>query len=364
MDSHADKAGAAPKRQAVIYYLTGTGNSYRVASWMGDACRRHGVPARVIAIPHATPAEDLTPGDNQLLGLVTPTHGFTTPWLVLRFALGLPHGRGTRAFVTPTRAGAKFGPLFTPGMEGTAAYLLTLVLLLKGYNIRGVMGLDMPANWIVVHPGLSPVSAEAINARAATRVNFLMNRILAGERYLTGLLPLLLGLLILPVSVGYMLVGRFLLAKLFYASERCTGCGSCARACPAHAIRMWGANHPRPYWTFSCESCMRCMNFCPTQAVQASYPLAAALYFITTWPAGLILVNWLGRQWPPLARLGNPVTTVLVNYAYVLTATALTYLGFILLMRLPLVNRLFTAVTPTRYFRRYREPGTELKDIQ
>lgn len=349
--------------QAVIYYLSGTGNSYRVACWATAACQRHGAESRAIALPHAAPGTDLAPGRDALLGLITPTHGFTAPWLVLWFALRLPRGQGTHAFVVPTRAGAKFGPLFTPGLEGTAAYLLALVLWLRGYRVRGAMGLDMSSNWIVVHPGFSRATAEAINARAAARLAGFMEHLLAGERWFTSLVPLLLGLLLLPISLGYMLVGRFMLAKLFYASERCTGCGLCASACPAHAILIRGPGKPRPYWTFSCESCMRCMNFCPVQAVEASYPLAAALYFVTAWPLWLVAVNWLARQCSFLAGPGHTVATVILEYAYILAATALTYLMFFLLMRIHWLNRLVSQFTPTRYFRRYREPGTQLKDI-
>ncbi|HNX92878.1 MAG TPA: hypothetical protein PKI17_05075, partial [Syntrophomonas sp.] len=38
----------------------------------------------------------------------------------------------------------------------------------------------------------------------------------------------------------------------------------------------------RHYWTFHCESCIRCMNICPPQAVETSHSLAAIMIAVTT----------------------------------------------------------------------------------
>lgn len=349
-------------RQARVCYFTGTGNSYRVARWLEAACAERGIEAQVAAINQTDPHAVEAPGPATLLALTTPTHGFTAPWLMLRFVWRLPRGRGTHAVVIPTRGGGKLGAGFSPGMEGTAGYLLALLLWLKGYTVRGVWALDMPSNWTAVYPGYGRASAEAIIAHTESKMRARMARVLAGERVFAGGVCLLLGLLLLPVSAGYLLVGRFFFAKLFYASSDCTGCRLCAEACPAHAIRMRG-NPPRPYWTFACESCMRCMNICPTQAVEASYPLAVGLYFIANVPVWMLFLNWLGRQWPALAALNTLLIQVGLQYAYFLLALALTYAVFTLLLRVPFLNRLFTAVTPTHYYRRYHEPETRLRDL-
>ena len=52
------------------------------------------------------------------------------------------------------------------------------------------------------------------------------------------------------------------------------GCGLCVENCPNGALRLWGSDPARPYWTYSCESCMRCMGYCPEQAVEAGHSLA------------------------------------------------------------------------------------------
>ena len=349
--------------EAVFHFYTGTGNSYRAACWLRDACARSGVPARMVPVRSRTLREAEPTADGALVGLVTPTHGFTAPWLALCRAARLPHGRGAHAVIVPTRAGTKFGRVFLPGLEGTAGYLLALILALKGYRVRGVMALDMPSNWTEVHPGFAPAAARAIIARAEAKAGRFMETILRGGRRFAGFVPFALGLALAPVSLAFLLYGRFILGKLFYPSTRCTGCGLCARACPAGAIRMCGRRAPRPYWTLRCENCMRCMNFCPERAVEASYPLAVAMHVILSWTAWMTGLQLLTRHWPALSGLTGRWPLAALNYVYFLLVIAASYAVFHLLVRIRAVNRLLTALTLTTYMRRYREPDTTVKDL-
>ena len=188
-------------REARFYFFTGTGNSYRVAAWMADAARDEGVNVVLCAIESARPSHDLGTGEAVLLGLVMPTHGFTAPWAMLRFALRLPRRTRTHSLVVATRAGLKIGRVFTPGIEGTATYLIALILALKGYRVRGAIGVDMPSNWIALHPGLSPRAVAAIVARARISVARFIETILFGQRRFVGWGSLVFGLLTLPISL-------------------------------------------------------------------------------------------------------------------------------------------------------------------
>ena len=348
---------------ATIYVMSGTGNSFRAAAWMRDSARQHGADARLVHVGERRPAQDDEQGEHRLVGLVFPTHGFTAPWPVLRLASRLPRGGGTHAVVVPTRAGTKLGPLFLPGLEGTAGYLVALILALKGYRVRGVMGLDMPSNFMIAHPGFSEPSARAIVARARPKALAFIERILGGGRRFAGLIPLLLGLLLLPVSLGYALLGRFYLAKMMFANTRCTGCGLCAQRCPFRAIRMWGEKQPRPYWTFSCESCLRCMAFCPERAVESGHSLGVLLYFVTTVPVSVWALNWLVARLSLPAAANHVAVRLLLQYPYILLSLFLSYLAFTFLSRVSLVNRLFTWTTLVHYFRRYHEPDTAIEDL-
>ncbi len=65
--------------------------------WMAGAVRDTGIDVTVRPIGSACPSEEIGKGETALLGLVMPTHGFTTPLALLRLALRLPRGRKTHA---------------------------------------------------------------------------------------------------------------------------------------------------------------------------------------------------------------------------------------------------------------------------
>lgn len=349
-------------QDATFYFYTGTGNSYRVATWLAGAVREKGTPVKVSSIRSASPSEEIGAGKASLLGLVMPTHGFTTPWAMLRFALRLPRRGNTHAVVIATRAGSRIGSLYTPGFEGTATLLVTLILTLKGYRVRGTAGIDMPSNWIALHPGLSPDTVSGIVARAQRKAQRFMEAILSGERYFTWMM-FMLGLLVLPISLAYLAIGRLFLGKIFFASDRCTGCGLCAEHCPNQAIEMRNTKvGPRPYWTFRCESCVRCMAYCPVQAVEASHLLAVGVYFLANLIPLVSLLIQLAARVPALAFLGK-TPGWLIAWVNIIIVLDLLYPIFHLSLRVREFNWFFTHATLTHYYRRYHEPSTSLKDL-
>ena len=344
-----------------IYFMSGTGNSFRAATWMTKIANKKGISSKLHQISRYYEKSDSGEGLNDLLGVVLPTHGFTAPWHVIRYLLHLPHGRGKHAFVVATRAGTRIASIPFPGLEGTAGYLLALILIFKGYIVRGVMGLDMPSNWMSLHWGLNSINSKFIIDRAEVKADAFMTSIIEGRKVYRGILSLLLGLMLGPISLAYLVIGRFFLAKLFFASGSCTGCGLCAKSCTVKAIRMVGSNKSRPYWTFACESCMRCMGYCPSKAVEVSHSFAIVLYFVTTLPVSFYVLNGLSNI---LAiDLNVFLVKVLLDYICILVSFFVTYHILSWLIKVPLLNKLCTYTTFTNLYRRYHEPDTALKDI-
>ena len=349
--------------EGTLYFYTGTGNSYRVAVWMASAIRDAGGPVMVRPIESARLSEEIGRGSSALLALVMPTHGFTTPWAMLKFALRLPRRSGTHAVVVATRAGSRIGSTFIPGFEGTATALVALVLALKGYRVRGMVGIDMPSNWIALHSGLCADTVAGLVARAKERTASFMDAILSGGRSLTSWPLILLGLLLLPLSLAYLLIGRFYLSKLFFASNACTGCGLCAQRCPNGAIEMRGPGESRPYWTFHCQSCMRCMAYCPTQAVEASHLLGVGVYLLAGAIPTVAFPVWLAARVPVLAIVTLVPDWVIVS-VNAIVLLGLVYPVFHRALRIGRVNRFFTHATLTHYYRRYHEPETTPNDLR
>ncbi|MDP8225869.1 MAG: EFR1 family ferrodoxin [Candidatus Lernaella stagnicola] len=353
-----------------VFFMSGTGNSQRVARWLGEHAAGAGCRVAVAPIEEPVPEEQLGSDSEQLVGLVFPTHAFTAPLHMIRFALRLPRRRA-HAFVCATRAGARYWPLpymrWVPGLAGTGPFLIALILALKGYRVRGAMSVNMPSNWIAVHPGMGPDTTRRIIADAQPRVAGFLETILGGRRcWLTcnNAWELCTGLALLYVSLLYLVIGRFFLAKSLIANERCTGCGLCAEACPVGAIRLWGRGSKRPFWTYDCESCMRCMAFCPERAIEGGHSWIVLAYFLTTVPAATFLLTRLDDFLPGMATLQGTWIAAVLNLFYLYGAVAAASYLLWWLLGFRWINRAFTYTTLTRLYRRYHEPDTLLRDLR
>ena len=357
-----------PFKNAAIYFWSGTGNSYRVSTWMEKIAEKYVLNTQVFSIDKRNPREEMKSGNDSLIGIVFPTHGFTVPWHILKFVWNLPHSNATYAFCVATRAGLKFGPVFIPGISGSATFIIALILILKGYNVRGSMSVDMPSNWFSLHPIQGRKSHEAIIKRAERKVACFMERILSNSKVwfsINNLYEIIWGFLLSLISLAYLFMGRFFLAKLFFANKNCDGCGVCASYCSVEAIKMWGKEHPKPFWRYNCESCMRCAAFCPHNAIEAGHSWGVILYFISAVPISAYLFSWFNGYISGVGNLEEHWISDLLNLIYYYPAIFISYYIFNALIRIPTINWIFAHTTMTHlpFWRRYREPNTKLKNI-
>jgi len=351
-----------------VYCLSGTGNSLRAARWFEETTKGKGIDATVVPLESARPERELVDSHHQLAVFVFPTHGFTAPWKMIKFAFSMPRRKRVQAFCAATRGALKFGRFTVPGAAGTAALLIALILLLKGYRLRGITGLDMPSNWMSLYSGFSTENAPPYIEKRRAGARRIFRQVLAGKPHWASWSNawdlLVWGLPLAWLSALYLLFGRFFLAKLFFATNACTGCGQCAEHCPNNAIIMKGRRHPRrPYWMHDCESCMRCMAWCPSHAVEAGHSWAVILWLVTTLPGGAWALSRLAAQLPFIAGLENRFTILLADIAYFYASLFLSYAVFHRLLRLRWFNELFARTTLTRLYPRYHEPQTSLDDV-
>jgi len=358
--------------------MSGTGNTYRVSRWIEEIVNRDKIKSKVVMIEDADFHNDLNQGADLLLGLLFPTHGFMPPWSMIKFLFRMPKRADMPVMCVATRGGLKIGPLYIPGVSGFATFFAAIMMILKGYSVKAIFSLDMPSNFINFHWGLHPKNVDNISDRAKHRLKLLIPRILNSQRILftrnnlwESLWCVLLFWLLPIYPVLYLIFARMFMAKVMFSNNKCVGCGMCAKFCPNNAILMKDAGaKKRPYWTYHCENCLRCMGYCQKKAVEAGHSWAVLLYFITSVPVISYVWVWLHETFnffPAISGYWTIEVEYIFNFLlfviYFLSAVFLSYWIFWYLIRFPVFNTFFSLTTPTHYYRRYHQPETRLKHL-
>lgn len=259
-----------------IFFFSGTGNAKRIALWIYELAKEKNIECHLnnIATQQSDQFENTDKGN--LLIFISPIHGFNYPKITLDFIRHFPKGNN-HVILMNTRAGMKIGNWVTPGLTGIAFFLSSFWLRNKGYKIVGQIPYDMPSNWISLHPALNKKTVRYIHRTINSRVNDHFEKYLRGEKLFLSRKEIVQDVLIAPISALYYFIGRFIIAKTFYATHQCDNCGICIHGCPVSAIKQIDN---RPFWTIKCESCMRCMNFCPRKAIETSHGLLALTFIL------------------------------------------------------------------------------------
>ena len=356
---------------SLLYVLSGTGNTYRVACWIKDYFKKYKIETHLKSIGDADFQDDFHDSDRRLTAVLFPTHGFMPPWSMTKFLFRMPRQKKVPVMIVATRGALRIGSIKIPGAAGFANFFAALVLLFKGYDIRGFFSLDMAANMNNFHPSLTPKAVARISERTKEKIDFFLTPIISGKRVIftlnnlyEGIWTILLFWWIPIFPIIYLIYGKTTMAKIMFANNKCISCGSCTRICSNHAIEMkifFGKK--RPFWTYHCENCMRCMGFCKQKAIEAGHSWAILQYFLVTIPVVAKLFSWLTISTGLSFQIKNYWLWLLVDTLYFLPALFLSYWLFWILIRIPVVNSNFSKTTLTHYFKRYHEPETRLKDL-
>lgn len=343
----------------MIYYFSGTGNAKNAAEWIGNIAMTKKINTHIYNIDRFE--EIIIPSledGRTLIGFCFPTHGFGPAPLMLKFIVLFPALLNTDVFLLNTRAGLKLSKLYIPGISGLAQIVPAAILRSKGYRIVGMQPLDLPSNWISIHPGLRKKVYQSIFERCRRIINKFANNILTGKKAYKALLSIPIDLFISPISVGYYFIGRYAIAKTFIATNDCSNCGKCIEQCPLNAIKL---KSNRPFWTYKCESCMRCMNNCPQRAIETAHA-----YTVFIWYFGLsiivpfILYKAIGGNIFGLDKHStlNVILFYLLEMIFFLIIVFTGYEILHKLLRYNFFNRIikYTSLTSFKFWRRYKAP--------
>jgi len=341
----------------IVYYFSGTGNAKNSAYWICAEAGKLGIKADMIDISRIDVKNINPPSAGTIVGFCSPTHGFDFPEITRKFIRRFPSSNGADAFVLNTRAGVRLFKFVIPGLSGVLHYVSAIILLYKGYRITGLFPVDLPSNWISLHPAIGPAGTEIIYRKQKIKVTSFAEKILTGRPVYRALYDVLQDLIISPVTIGYILIGRFFLSKSYFASRECTGCMRCLKECPVSAITVVDG---RMFWTAKCESCMHCMNICPEKAIETPHGFMIAFFYLFSTllsaPLAYLVIN--SDPGTSLSFMNNGFIRFLIISVVVLPFYFMTYRIIHYLMKFRVLERVMTltSLTHLKLWGRYKAP--------
>jgi Pyruvate/2-oxoacid:ferredoxin oxidoreductase delta subunit len=241
------------------------------------------------------------------------------------------------------------------GYEGASGGEAARILKKKGYKVKIVDTIGLPENLTVIANPLPQEARDVLFARADKKLLAISSDIASGQS-------------VKAYKVGdwfatafgelfFTNLGRWQIGKHYVVDPSCSGCGLCARCCPAGAIRMRGG---RPVWSLSCDGCLLCFNLCPSKAIQFS-PLRLALFLALSVLILILSLNvtaglatnagFSGQPWDLLAVVAGVGLFLLLYRAALSAADALLRFLERSAMLAPLLR-----ASHTRRLGRYRAP--------
>ncbi len=232
---------------ATIYYFSATGNSLSIARKIAE-----GIGDCKVQSMAGSPPEEPVGGPDHPIGFVFPVYYIGLPRQVKRFVQELKILENTYCF-----AFVNYG-----GDGADTLGMLDDILKEKGAYLSYGTGAKMPGNYIVNYPAFAPDVVQKLIIDAMKKAEEAAAAIVGGK--------------LLPVKRRARLISRIVNQSTLYknisewdekftVTERCIGCGQCARVCLADNIKM---EKNRPTWQHHCERCVACIQWCPCEAIE------------------------------------------------------------------------------------------------
>lgn len=238
-----------------LKYFSGTGNSRKILDTCKDIFLEKECSATLASITEAPAINEAA----DLLGFCFPVYAFDLPRIAKKYLSELP------SFKTPNKAFL----LITAGASAESGFAVkegVRLLKSKGLDVVYSCVIEMPNNWTI---GMNPPSKEEaqniidVGVRMAKEI---AQDILGGaiRHHTFNYPPRYSRLGFYKDYYLFKWLGVTYMWRDYRVDETCNACGICEKVCPTRSIRM---NEGKPIWSSSCEQCMRCVNFCPKQAI-------------------------------------------------------------------------------------------------
>lgn len=242
------------RRQLMIFYFSGTGNSLYVAKNIGEHTKEKLVPIAA-AINNKAESYEYKLEDGEIIGFVYPIYAWAPPKMVIQFIkkMKLINYKNNYIFTVAT-CGKNVG---------NAIKLIGTSLNKKNLSLKSGFSVQMPSNYIIMGDVYTK-KVEQERLLQAEKVLHRINKVIADRN--EGVFEIEKGFMpgILTSIINPLFYLKGLDTKKFYASHNCTGCGVCESTCNCKNIRV----KKKPIWGKKCIQCLACINLCPTKAIQ------------------------------------------------------------------------------------------------
>lgn len=236
--------------KTVIYYFSGTGNSFAAARIIGEELGN----AELISAK-CSPA-DVSAKDAEVIGFVCPVYEWDVPDRMAAFIKDLKINPNAYIFMVATYV----------LIHGRCFETVDALLRQKGGYLSYGKPLRCVASQCTAYePFPSPKymvpRSEKMAHKIARDIAMLQKRSFPRMSAIT---RRLYGKMMVPfknVQVHY--------DKGFYASDTCVGCGLCSKVCSCHNITI---EDGKPVFHHKCVGCMSCVVYCPQKAIQFRTP--------------------------------------------------------------------------------------------
>lgn len=223
----------------IIFYFTGTGNSFKVAKDIAQALGE---------------CELVSMGKTYLLtetyeniGFVYPVYCGGLPGAVIEFAknINLKENKDSYLFAVSTS-----------GASGGGLPNLNKLLATNGGKLRYGKDVKCYANYVCLYGMENTVAEKAKKQDEATKVVI--------EEIKSKKSDLNFKNNIMSLAHGLFIGNSKKSDKNYNINSNCNGCGICSKVCPVSNIVM---KDEKPTFKGNCEQCVACIQWCPQEAI-------------------------------------------------------------------------------------------------
>lgn len=233
--------------KTIIYYFSGTGNSLKVAKDIANELKN----TELIQICKSNMV--INKATSNKIGVIFPVYVCGMPLLVKEFIEKLQIPKEAYVFTVVTFGAA----------AGASIAQVEKLLTYKDVKLSAAFKMKMPGNYQVMYPPFSEEKQAKDFKNEEEKIIEIVRSIKSSEIVeFNGV-----GESIMKAISGilYKSFKPYEKDKNFWTDEKCNGCGTCSKVCPANNIKM---SERKPKWQHKCEQCVACMQWCPQKSIQ------------------------------------------------------------------------------------------------